>query len=572
MAFTVSMPDPAEQVYQVVFRCDGLKGTSHDFTMPVWSPGYYGTFDYAGNVRDFRAEDGTGNPLPWKKTTDNTWTVRSDQADTIVLHYGVKAATPFVAQSYLDENRAYILATGLCLFLDDQIRHPVTIEIIPNPQWSTIATGLDPVSKDTPHTYYAPDFDILYDSPILMGNLEWLPPFEIQGVPHYFAGYGMADFDGDALMNDLKSVLEEAVEIFGDIPYPHYTFLAIGPGKGGIEHLNSTAVSFTGQGVDSREEKIRALMFLGHEYFHHYNVKRIRPIALGPFDYDKPNPTNMLWVSEGFTVYYQFLMMARAGFDTQEQFLENMRRNIAILENNPGRLFQSATESSYESWTQGPFGEGHGSGIRKTISYYGKGTVLAFLLDLKIRHETKNKKSLDDVMRKLYKTFYKKKQRGFTDDEFREVCQSVAGCDLQEVFDYASTTCPVDYPKYLAYAGLELQAPELLPEPYLGALTEDQNGTLVIAAVEPGSPAQKAGLTAMDAIESIDGEPVDAKTFNETVAAKQPGDSIEISFSRDNRPGKLNVTLENKLDKHFDMKPVSDPTPLQVDILQTLTQ
>ncbi len=571
MAFTISMDDPVSHLFHVTFRCEGLEGKSHDFKMPVWSPGYYGVFDFAANVQAFRAEDDAGHPLEWSKTAASTWTVQSGRATTLVLHYDVKATSRFVANSYLDETRGYIVATGVCLYVDDLIQHPVTVTLQPYPKWSTIATGLDRAGPDQPHTYAAPNFDVLYDSPILMGNLDALPPFKIRGVPHYFIGYQLGTFDSQVFTRELQSVLEAGIAVIGEIPYPHYTFIGIGPGQGGIEHLNSATIPFSGTGLDDPKKRAETLGFLAHEYFHNYNVKRIRPVALGPFAYDKPNLTNMLWVSEGFTVYYEYLMLVRAGVITPEQFLEHMSRSIAAQENNTGRFFQSATESSYGTWTQGPFGGGRG-GLRKTISYYDKGAILGFLLDLQIRHETQNRRSLDDVMRTLYRTYYQQKQRGFTDEEFRAVCESVAGCPLPEIVAYAATTVAIDYPKYLSYAGLEFESPKELAEAYLGIIAEDQDGKLVAAAVEGDSPAQQAGVKALDEIKTVAGGAVNAKGLRDLIASQQPGARLTLTLSRAPQDREVEVVLTHRQERSFHMKPVSHPDSLQASILKSLTE
>ena len=567
MAFTVSIEQPSK-VYHVIFRCDGLKGATQDFKMPVWMPGFYGIIDYAKSVQNFRAEDGAGKPLMWEKTAENDWRVAAGQSSTITVIYDVQATTQFVANSYLDDDRGYIAPVGVFMHVGGQIRHPVTVTIVPNPQWDTIATGLDPVSADKPHTYTAPDFDILYDSPILMGNLESFPPFEIRGIPHYFVGYKPGVANPGQFMKDLKAVIEAGMAIIGDIPYKHFTFLAIGPGRGGIEHLNSTTFGFSGASLDTRAGRIRMLNFLAHEYFHHYNVKRIRPIALGPFDYDRANLTNMLWVSEGFTSYYELMMLKRAGIMTEEEVLGEISKTIAAYENNTGHLFQSATQSSFETWSQGPFGGRKDGGINKTISYYDKGCALGLLLDFKIRHETKNQQSLDTVMRTLYQKYDRELKRGWTDAEFRAVCESIAGVPLAEYFDYASTTKEIDYPKYFAYAGLEIEKPKELPEPHLGAIAEDRDGKLIISAVEANSPARQAGLAAQDEIKALDGAKVDAKTLNETLASNKPGDKVKLNVVRADKDLEVEVVLGHKMERSFRIRPVSSPDPLQKTILK----
>jgi predicted metalloprotease with PDZ domain len=569
IAFTVSMEQPGTHVYGVVLRCQGFKGATQDFKMPAWSPGYYGIMDFAKNVQNFRAEDGAGNELKWEKVA-NAWKVQTGNAPAVTLTYDVLATSTFVANPYLGEDRGYIVGTGVFMYVAGQIAHPVTVEIRLHPEWKSIATGLDPVSPDQPHILFAPDFDVLYDSPILMGNLESLPAFEIRGVPHHFIGHRLgSNFNREQFMRNLKAVVEQGIAVVGEIPYTHYTFLGIGAGQGGIEHLNSTTVPFTGSPtLDTKAGTIRQMNFLGHEYFHHFNVKRIRPIALGPFDYDRANLTNMLWVSEGFTSYYANLIVARAGITNQEELLDGYRRDIAGFQNNTGHLFQSATQSSWETWNQGPFGGRGRGGIAKSISYYSKGCALGLLLDFKIRHETKNRKSLDTVMQMLYQKYYKGLKRGWTDNEFRAVCENVAGASLQEIFEYASTTKDIDYNKYLGYAGLELEKPVELPDSNFGAIAEDLDGRLILSAIEGDSPARAAGLVARDEVKALDGARVDAATLNANVAAKKPGDKIRLTVARAGKDMEVEVTLGHKMQKSFKIIPVSSPDALQSAILK----
>jgi predicted metalloprotease with PDZ domain len=302
--------------------------------------------------------------------------------------------------------------------------------------------------------FKAADFDVLYDSPILMGELEELPSFTVRGVPHYFVGYRMGEFDRVRFMGELKKIVEVAVEMVGDIPYRHYTFLGMGPGRGGIEHLNSAAVPFSGSQLATDGGRKRVFNFLAHEYFHHYNVKRIRPIALGPFDYQGPNRTRELWVSEGLSVYYEYMLVLRAGLMQDSDLLRSLRGNIAAYENKPGHLRQSLAQASWDTWNDGPLGGSPDS----TISFYDKGPAVGLLLDLAIRQASGNRRSLDDVMRRLYKEFYQGKRRGWTDGEFRKVCETVAGEPLPEIFEYVYTVKEPDYAKYLAYGGFGIDS------------------------------------------------------------------------------------------------------------------
>ncbi len=274
----------------------------------------------------------------------------------------------------------------------------------------------------------------------------------------------------------------------------------------------------------------------------------------------------MLWVSEGFSVYYEYLMLARSGRMTLDELLNALGRNIAGYENNPGRLFQSAAASSRETWAQGPFGRQQGR-VRKTISYYEKGAILGMLLDFRIRHETRNRRSLDTVMRELYRKYYKQLGRGWTDREFRETCERIADVRLDENFEYASTTREIDYAKYLAYAGLELEPPVERPGAYAGAIVEDRDGRLVVAAVEPHSPAAGAGLVAEDVIEDADAAHVNAEGFDALVAARRPGDRLRLTIERRGRRLELALALDRRVERTFRIRPVAAPSALQKAIL-----
>ena len=451
ITFTVSMEDPASRTFHVTARYMSFIDEEIDFKMPNWTPGYYSLMDYFRGVESFEAYDSADNPLGWEKASDTTWRVSTDSTPLVRLEFDIRTSRMFIANSYIDENRAFISPTSAFMYITDRIDHPATVTIEPYREWPDIATGLDRVEEQE-NTFTAPDFDVLFDSPILVGDLESLPPFEVQGIPHRFIGYELGDFDKVAFMDDLKKIVETAVGIIGDIPYRHYTFMGVGPGRGGLEHLNSTAISFSG----SRGISTGTLGFIAHEYFHHYNVKRIRPIELGPFDYDNGNPTTMLWVAEGFTSYYQNLILRRAGLMTTEELLDAMRSSIIGYENTAGRLYQSVTESSLASWTQGPFGGDRS----RSVNYYSKGAALGMLLDFEIRHASNNERSLDDVMRTLYRTYYQTEERGFTEEEFRLVCEEAAGVPLDRVFEYASTTREIDYGWYLSLAGLDITVPE----------------------------------------------------------------------------------------------------------------
>ncbi|MDF2190473.1 hypothetical protein [Paraflavitalea sp. CAU 1676] len=454
LRFTVSMEQPATHYFHVELQCSGIKGDATEFKMPVWTPGYYQRMDYAKNVEHFTVKNAKGDTLAWMQS-GNGWQVQHGKQKAFTISYDVKTTRLFVANPYIDEERAFIRPTGVFIHPAGKINLPSTVQIKPWSGWANVATGLDSIAGK-PFTYTAPNFDVLYDSPFLIGNLEELPAFKVKGITHRFIGYKMGNFDKQGFMNELQKIVTAGTELIGDIPYKHYTFLSISPnGMGGIEQLNSTAVSFNGESLEKPESRKRVLNFLAHEYFHHYNVKRIRPVELGPFDYDNGSRTNSLWVSEGLTVYYEYLLVKRTGLMSETDIFGNLRNNIAAYEKGVGKTYQSLQQASYNTWSDGPFGRKDDK-VNKTISYYDKGPAVGLLFDFAIRHHTQNKKSLDDVMRTLYRKYYQQQKRGFTEQELKDAITEAAGAPLNELFDYIYTTKELDYNKYLSYAGLTI--------------------------------------------------------------------------------------------------------------------
>jgi predicted metalloprotease with PDZ domain len=452
ISFSISVLHPETQEVQVEMKLEGFTEDTLVLKMPQWMPGYYQIMNYAENVEELHCT-AAGKAVQVFHQKTNTWLIAKNTSAEVVVKYNVKATRAFVANCFVDKTRAYLVTAGCLLYPEKYIQHAVSVKIDPYPQWKNIATGLEPV-KNNPGLFTAPDFDILYDCPILIGNLESLNDFYVRGVPHSFTGFQLGTFDRELFTNRLQKVVQAAVDIFDDVPYNHYTFIGTGPGRGGIEHLNNTTISFNGDNMKTDKEMIPVLSFIGHEYFHHFNVKRIRPFELGPFDYNKENRTFQLWVSEGISVYYQNVLLRRAGLTSEDWLLDIFESEINSLENNPGRKYQSLAQSSYNTWEDGPFSNREKG---KTISYYEKGPVVGIIFDLAIRNATQNKKSLDDVMKYVYDLYYKKLNRGFTDAEFRQACETIAETQLSEEFEYVYTTREIDYEKYLDFAGIKIE-------------------------------------------------------------------------------------------------------------------
>ena len=419
-----------------------------DFMISKWTPGYYQILDFDKNISNIKCNNSKNEAKDITKFTDNTWRIATKKGEELTITYEVNAKTNFIAKPYIDNEFAFVRSTGVFIFPASDLQVSSKVKFINNP-WKNITTSLKKINN----SYNAVNIDDLLDSPILIGNLNILDSFQVKGKNHYFSGRQLDDFDTKDFIISVKKIVETATDIMQDIPYDDYSFISIGKGNGGIEQTNSTALTFNGELYNTPQGKQKLLNFITHEYFHHFNVKRIRPVELGPFNYSGINRTNSLWVSEGLNVYYEGIIMNRAGLKSREQMLNEWTGMINRFESNEGKNFQTLAESSAHTWEDGPFG------IKgKTISFYEKGPLVGMLLDLTIRHNTQNKKSLDDVMRKLYYTYYKGENRGFTENEVKKACEEFAKQDLSEIFSYIYTLEPINYNKYFEFAGLKVNS------------------------------------------------------------------------------------------------------------------
>jgi predicted metalloprotease with PDZ domain len=470
-----------------------------------------------------------------------------------------------------------------------ELEHPVSLRIQVPPEWKQISTGLERV-QNLPGALMAPDFNVLYDCPILIGNQERLE-FEVRGVPHYVAIENVPpSVDRAKMAADLKRIVSTATTLMDDIPYRHYTFLMMGRGAGGIEHANSSSNQFDGASLNTPAGYLRWLSFISHEYFHNFNVKRIRPLALGPFDYGQENLTHLLWVSEGLSVYYQDLVLVRAGLMTPDEYLAKLAAAIGTFENASGRRYQSATESSWNTWNAG---SGVGGDRSTTISYYNNGAMIGAMLDLAIRQGSGNRKSLDDVMRSLYRTYYQQKNRGFTSAEFRSECERAAGGGLSDVFEYASTTREVDYQRYFAMAGLKLDvASEEVAGGFIGLDTQTEEippaeaervsgrggragrGSpppvrLVVIDFVPGSPAAESGLRRGDRILNINETAATPAALNSAIAGKPVGDAVTLQVRQAEGEHEVQVKVAHNTKKTYRLYGDPATTPRQSAIYKS---
>jgi predicted metalloprotease with PDZ domain len=569
VAYTVSMARPQTHLFAVEaqLRYGVAPAGPVDFVMPVWTPGSYLVREFERHVQDFEALDGGGRALVWTKTNKNTWRVEAAGAREVRVRYAVYANELTVRTAELNDRHAFWNNANLLMYPDGLLGAPATLRVEPFGGWR-IATGL-PAVEGRPNSFRAENFDVLYDSPFLASDFKTLA-FEVRGVPHRIAVDGAGNYDPERLRRDVQKIVEAEVEMMGDIPYRDYTFLLLlGPARGGgLEHLNSTAIIWSRFGFDAPTE-LRDFYrdLVAHEFFHLWNVKRIRPDALGPFDYTQENYTRLLWVAEGVTSYYENRFVQRAGLMTDRQYLDLVAHDIQELQQTPGRLRQSAEEASFDAWIK--YYRPDENTINSAVSYYDKGALLGLLLDLEIRRRSDGARSLDDVMRALYNDYFKK-NRNYTPEDFQRECERAAGAGLEEFFRrYVRGREELDYDAALAWAGLRLDtASDAAGRPAptvanLGATLEEKEGRLTVRNVPSDSPAYEQGVSAADQIVAVDGYRATLAFLNDRLAGKRPGEQLALTVFRGDELRTISVRLGSRSAATYRIVPTAAPTDRQ---------
>jgi len=584
ISFTVAMPRPYTHLFEVELRVKipaNLQAPNEsDLVMPVWTPGSYLIREFERHVQDFAA-DVDGRPLEWTKVDKNTWRVKTNGARQWRATYRVYANELSVRTSELNSDHAFWNNATLLMYPAGHLKAPSTLHVVPAKDWK-IATGL-PEVKGKPNSFHAENFDVLYDSPVEVSNFKQLD-FQVRGVAHRIVIDGEGNYNPERLRRDVQKIVETETAMFGGIPYHDYTFilhLRSNTG-GGLEHLNSTALGFRRFGFATEEGYRRFHALVAHEFFHLWNVKRIRPDALGPFDYTKENYTRLLWVAEGITEYYGQLMVRRAGLISDQLYLDHLARQIQDFQETPGRLVMSAEEASFDAWIK--YYRPDENSVNSQISYYDKGELLGLLLDMIIRERTNGAKSLDDVMRYLFTEFFQQ-GRNYTPADFQKACELAAGASLEEFFSRyvrGRDDLKLVYNQMLAGAGLRLEQDgiglglgleddrQVRLKAFLGADLEDKSdgGFVVIKSVRAGSPAYEQGLNSKDKIIALDSARVDKDTFEALIAAKRPGTTVRITVFRFDDLRTFDIRLAGRVDAPYRIVPLADRSEQQNRIYQ----
>ncbi|MGC8667277.1 MAG: M61 family metallopeptidase [Chthonomonadales bacterium] len=560
--YNVDASNPATHTLHITMHVPAAAGGVTDLAIPAWTPGYYQILDFSKDIRNLCATDKDGKTLRVEQPNALTWRISSPSSFRV--DYDVNAVEPGFGffRCHADAHSTYINGAAAFLYVINGADRPCTLTIrVPN-GWRVVAP-LDPLgpvrssSQGTLAEYQAQNYEDLIDAPIQSGDLEQLD-FRVSEVPFSVVLVGQSPVDRGALEDTIRRIAGAGMKLFGSVPFKRYVFIihfAVGSFGGGLEHRASCVLNVPS--APSNPAHPWAAL-IAHEYFHAWNVKRIRPVGLGPFDLSTKVRTPSLWFAEGVTDYYSQVLLRMANLTTPEEFLGEMARRIELFDTNPAHLRISAEEASRRAWEGGSMGYGG-------LDYYIAGSVLGFMLDIEIRAATAGRRSLDDVMR-LLDHDYGSANRAYPETAILDAVNKVAGRDLSALYNRCiKAPARISWNEVLGRAGLALGGPDH-PEPYLGVVCPLDGGSpAVVEAVDGASPAAQAGIQPGDVLAAMDGAPVNAASIRDAVARLQPGQSVVMTVKRGMEEAQITVRVGSRSsDGRLLLLPDADPVTLRI--------
>jgi predicted metalloprotease with PDZ domain len=567
--YTLRFPAPQTQYLEVEAAIPTAGRGEVEVFMATWTPGSYLIREYERNVEAVTASAGS-RAVAVAKSAKNRWKITAGGAPNVTLRYKVYSREMTVRNNWVESAFAMLNGAPTFMTLVERAARPHEVRIELPAAWKRVETALEPVSG-SPNTFRAADFDTLVDSPIIIGN-PVVRDFTVDGKKHSIVFEGDTTLiDADRTVSDVQKIVVAARNVMGPLQYPHYHFFTMVTEQGGgLEHKNS----FLGMGTRFLTRTDRAykgwLGLIAHEYFHNWNVKRLRPVELGPFDYENENYVKTLWVAEGFTDYYADILPKRAGLESKDEFLEGISDQIEQVQIIPGRLVTPVNMASFDTWIKQYRPDENTANT--SINYYPKGAVIAFLLDAKIRKATNGARSLDTGMQWAMQRY--SGEKGYTPDQFYAVMSEAAGTDLKGWFaKTAESTDELDYTEALEYYGLRFRPVDSrTARAYIGGGTRNDGGRLVITSVRRGTPGIDAGLNVDDEIIAIDDVRVRADGLAARLDQYKPGDKVALLVARRDRLMKIDLTLGAEPGRTWRLESLPNATAEQTAHLNALME
>lgn len=565
--YTLRFDSAAQHYVDIEMRLVGLASTKAGalvLSLPVWTPGSYMVREYARHIDAVHAFDAAGAPLALDKTRKNQWRVTPPTSSDVTVRYRVYGREMTVRTNWIEAEFALINGAPTFLSLPDMAHVPHKVRFVLPQAWKQVVCALQPQAE---HAYVASHFDELVDTPWLLGNPH-TQTVHVCGKEHVLASIGGGQaFDYERALADTARIIAEHHALWGQLPYDRYVFInLLTEGRGGLEHKDSSVLMASPHASGNRTDYVDWLGLVSHEFFHVWNIKRLRPAALGPFDYDNEAPTPSLWIAEGLTAYYDDLQVHRARLSTRAEYLTRLSRAIESVQQAPGRRVQTLAQSSYDAWIK--FYRRDENSDNTSVSYYLKGSIVGFLLDAQLRRCTDDKANLDTLMRLAYSRF--SGAAGYSEAQFRLCASEVAQNDLAAFFSRCVDSCEeLDFAPALDWYGLQFgpqqkaSNPQAPPAAWIGVSTRNEGGRIFVSQVLRDTPAYRAGLNVDDEMLFWDDFRVTAPKWSERLRQSAPNKPTKAVISRRERQMTLCVTPEVQPQPKWHLEPMPEASAAQ---------
>ncbi len=562
LTYHLSMPQPNSHYFSVKIDVKGNTANTQEFKLPVWTPGSYLVREFSKNLNQVKAIDATNKELVVTKKSKNAWEIQCAGQENFTVYYEVYAFELSVRTPFLDNTHGFVAGAGVFMYTEATKNQRGFLKVYPHASFKKVSTALPSADFKAElgcFNFVFEDYDQLVDCPIEIGNqVEF--DFMAAGLRHRVVMYGEANYNVAQLQQDMAKVVQAATDVFGSNPNKDYLFIVhnVSDGQGGLEHKNSCVLSVSRWSY-AGSNYTGFINLVAHEYFHLWNVKRIRPIELGPFNYDQECYTSLLWVMEGITSYYDELLLKRAGFYTKEEFLNKLQSQINYVEGTPGSRVQPVAHASFDAWIKAYRPNENSSNT--TMTYYSRGAVLGAVLDAYLIQKSNKKRSLDGFMQLLYTKYALELKRGFTEVEFELELSNYCGEDMHAFFtNYVNGTQIIPYQKYFEPMGLMIKD-QTSSQASIGAVFEGEE-IVKVKSVRRGSAAEEAGLSVGDEILVCDGYRVYKSMLEGMLNSLSPGESMMLTVARDEKVFQVKFIMKSYTKPQFSIQIKDANAPL----------
>lgn len=540
--YHLEVTDAKHHLAQVEIIIPDVKTRTLNLKLPVWRSGRYEILNLSKAINQFSAKHSSGKIIAWEKMDKNTWKLFLNQPGDVTISYQVYANTLKYRVAHINETHAFLDASGVFMFAPSKRNNPLKVTMKVPDEWAS-RSGMEKVDE---HTFVADDYDQLVDSPIESGIHEFLR-FEVDNKAYEIVIWGKGNHDINDLKEKVTLMHHEGKKIWGDFPYDRYVYMYhVGDElRGATEHVNSTIIQQNRFNFKPRKNYLKVLATTAHEFVHTWNVKAYRPAGIAPYDYSKENYSDLYWMAEGITSYYDDLFLMRTGIYQQQEYLEKLAEDLHKHLSKPGRKVESLAQTSFDTWLKDDAQHSHNA----SVSIYLEGHMAAWFMDYEIRRITKNKYGMDELQKRLYEN-HDNLDRGYRKTDVLNLLKDITGEDFTEFWQqYIEGTKAIDFDTILAYFGLEKVVDDEEQHAWMGANLSLNEDNITVKTVDSNSPAWRAGINAGDQLLAIDGIKVTIKNIESRIQQLDTNESYQLHYFS---AGRLKSTS---------LKPIADPNP-----------